>query len=150
MPDVIGETDFGHRTSPDFDAHLVEEPDHAIVFVTGRAGAEQGAPLKAALAEAEHLDHGNIIVDLRHVSALGDDALRALLWELGRAVDSGRSLRLVVTDPRYLRAISHLGMNGTMPIHPTVTEARRAGPVRSGAHIRRTAVPLPGQGTAPR
>jgi anti-anti-sigma regulatory factor len=108
------------------DAHVLSEMEHAILVLTGQVHEGSGDVIRAALLESEKHDHGHVIVDVRHVTGMNRDAVKALLWELGRAFDQHRTLRLVVRDQHQKRYLDSLGLAGMLPTHPTLTDAVEA------------------------
>ena len=108
------------------DAHVVPDDDYAILVLSGRVHDGCAETLKAALLASEKHDHGHIIVDVRHLEGMTREAVKALLWELGRAFDDGRSLRLVVRDAQQQRSLNNLGLTGMLPVHPTLADAMTA------------------------
>ena len=54
------------------------------------------------------------------------EAVKVLLWELGRAFDDGRTVRLVVRDVHQKRSLDGLGIAGMVPTHESLHDAMAA------------------------
>lgn len=108
------------------DAHVVADYDYAVLVLSGAVTPGCAGALRTALLESEKHDHGHVIVDVRHVEGMNREAVKALLWELGRAFDEGRTLRLVVRDDYQKRYLNSLGLAGMLPVHPSIADAMSA------------------------
>ena len=111
---------------PILDAFVVEDFDYAILVLNGEVHEGCAPVLRSALLASEKHDHGHIIVDVRHVERVNREAVKALLWELGRAFDDGRTMRLVVRDEHQQRYLNGLGLAGMLPVHATLADAMTA------------------------
>jgi len=109
-----------------FDAYVVPDRQHAVLVLTGSVEAGAGGVMKAALAESEHHDSCHVTVDLRHVTGVNSDVVGALLWELGRALDENRTLRLVVRDEHQPPFLNRTGLHGLVPVHTSLEAAMSA------------------------
>jgi len=108
------------------DAYVLPDRQHAVLVLTGSVEAGAGAVMKTALAESEHHDSGHVTVDLRHVTGVNSDVVGALLWELGRAFDENRTLRLVVRDEHQHHFLNRTGLHGLVPVHASLEAAMSA------------------------
>jgi anti-anti-sigma regulatory factor len=108
---------------PTLSAHIVGDDEHAILVLTGHVQPGCDAMLRAALLESEKRDHGHVVVDVRDVSGMSREAVKTLLWELGRAFEQDRTLRLVVRDLHQKHFLDDLGLAGMLPTHATLDEA---------------------------
>lgn len=108
------------------EAHVVGSDDYAILVLSGTVNAGCSWQLKDALLSSEKHDHGHIIVDVRQVGGMTREAVRVLLWELGRAFDDGRTVRLVVRDLHQKRSLDGLGLAGMLPTHESLHDAMGA------------------------
>jgi anti-anti-sigma regulatory factor len=113
-------------TDPSLHAYVLDDPDHAILVLTGTVVPGCESLLRAALLESERHDHGHVIVDVRHVTGMSKETVKVLLWELGRAFDDHRTLRLVVRDSHQKAFLDGLGLAGMLPTHTTLEEAMAA------------------------
>jgi anti-anti-sigma regulatory factor len=120
----------GHPTGEDaasaLDAHVVKSDRYAILVLTGRVAPGSEGALRDALLESEHRDHGHVIADVRLVTEMSREAVKVLLWELGRAFEDRRTLRLVVRDVYQKRHLDGLGLSGMLPTHASLEEAMAA------------------------
>ena len=97
--------------------------EYAILVLSGLVTEGCSWQLKDALLRSEQRDHGHVIVDVRQVRGMTREATRVLLWELGRAFDDGRTVRLVVRDVHQKRAMDGLGLAGMLPTHESLEDA---------------------------
>lgn len=105
------------------DVVLLDDRRYAVVVLSGRVEPGCGAALTGSLRVCAR---AHTIVDLRHVTGLTPEAVKALLSALGCALDHRRTLRLVVRDDRQRRFLTGLGLSGMMPLHDTIGEATEA------------------------
>ena len=110
----------------DLDAHVVNSDDYAILVLIGRVTPGSENLLRTVLLESEKRDHGHVIADVRQVTEMSREAVKVLLWELGRAFDDRRTLRLVVRDVYQKRFLDSLGLAGMLPTHASLEEAMAA------------------------
>src|SRR6478735_9617011 len=108
------------------DAHVVNDDAYAILVLSGTVSAGCAWQLKDALLASEKHDHGHVIVDVRHVQGMTREAVKVLLWELGRAFDDGRTLRLVVRDAHQKLSLDGIGIAGMLPTHESLRDAMAA------------------------
>src|SRR6478736_5568714 len=108
------------------DAHVVNDDAYAIHVRSGTVSPGCSWQLKDALLASEKHDHGHVIVDVRHVQGMTREAVKVLLWELGRAFDDGRTLRLVVRDAPQKLALDAIGLAGMLPTHENLRDAMAA------------------------
>lgn len=105
------------------EAILLDDRRHAVVVLSGRPAEGCGTDLVTSL---QVCSRSHTIVDLRQVSGFGPDLVKALLAALGRALDRGRTVRLVVRDHRQHQAAKAVGVGTMMPVHLSIAEAMDA------------------------
>lgn len=116
------------------DAYVVGDDTYAILVLAGIISAGCSWQLKDVLLASEKRDHGHVIVDVRNVQSMTREAIKIFLWELGRAFDDGRTLRLVVRDEHQKRALDGMGIAGMLPTHLTLQDAMLAVDEVQAAH----------------
>src|SRR5690606_6738402 len=107
------------------DAYVLPDPDRAVVVLNGDVGPGTGDAVRTALVEAEHHDNGHVIVDIRHIPVTQEIA-NALMWELGRAFNEDRTLRLVVRDDHRAAFHQRRWLGGLVPTHTSLADAIQA------------------------
>ena len=105
------------------DAYVLPDTEHAVVVLTGVVEQGCGAEVRRALRESERHDSGHVIVDLRQLRAIDREVVNALMWELGRAFDDDRTLRLVVRDEHQEHFVNSRGAGGMIPVHTSLEAA---------------------------
>lgn len=105
------------------DAYVLPDPEHAVIIVTGTVEPGCGAEVRRALVQSESHDRGHIIVDIRQLGTINPEVVDALMWELGRAFDEDRTLRLVVRDDHQAHFLNRHGARGMVPVHTSLAVA---------------------------
>jgi anti-sigma B factor antagonist len=118
-----------------FGAYVLPDPDHAVLVLTGDVEAGCADRLREALAESECHDRGHVIVDLRQVSGMSATMVSTLLWELGRAFDDDRTMRLVIRGEHQIHILDQRGLAGMVPVHTTLDAAMKAADAASAGGL---------------
>jgi len=108
------------------DTYVLPDAEHAVLVLTGVVVTGCGTDIRRALLESERHDSGHVIVDVRHVAGIDREVVNALLWELGRAFDEDRTMRLVVRDDHQEHFLNRRGVSGMIPVHTSLAAAMAA------------------------
>ncbi len=93
------------------------------IAVSGEVDVATAPVLREQLYEAVDGSDGTVIVDLLAVTFLDSTALGVLIGARERGEALGRSLRLVLKEPRLVKIFEITGLTELFEIFPTVDEA---------------------------
>lgn len=99
--------------------------DVGVFTVSGDADRYAASRFKDDLDRAIASTHGNLVLDLSHVSLVDSSAVETMLDTLSRLAAEHRSMVLVITRGYVLRIFRILGLDTTFRIAATRREALR-------------------------
>ena len=109
----------------DFGVETVTNDQHGIVIVRGELDAFTGPQLKEALSALAEEGVNRLVIDLRAVTFIDSTGLGLLATTRKRFNGQGDAVCIVLEEDQATvrRLFSITGLDGILPIHPTVDEA---------------------------
>lgn len=95
----------------------------SVLTVTGEIDLATAPELRECLVAQEADRVPAIVVDLTGVSFIDSTALGVLVGAYRRQEDAGRTLKLVVTEPRILKVLEITDLTSVFPVFADVDEA---------------------------
>lgn len=110
-----------------FDISEEQGNGYSVVSVTGEIDVATAPALRSRLEGTIDADGTElVIVDLLGVTFIDSTALSVLIEASKRSAGAGRSMRVVVAEPRILRIFEITGLTELFAIRPTRAEAVEA------------------------
>ena len=107
----------------EFDVEAEQRGGTRVVTVRGEVDVATAPTLGEALDAALDEGSGPVVVDLSGVTFIDSTGLGVLIAVRKRCLDSGRELRVVVSDPRILKVFEITGLDDLFAIHPALDPA---------------------------
>ena len=95
----------------------------SVLTVSGEIDLATAPDLRERLMAQEADQVSAIVVDLTGVSFIDSTALGVLVAAYRRQEDAGRTLKLVVTEPRILKVLEITDLTSVFPVFASVDEA---------------------------